>query len=145
MGCIFQGQPAEPSVIISSNGLTPVPGPPGPRGIPGQPGAKGDPGLPGKPGIHGEPGMPGLPGPKGEKGDQSPVGPKGEPGIPGPPGYEGLPGFPGEPGLPGKRVSHRRVEKDCKCFLVHCFCLSTFLSNALRLVHWFLADEHCAN
>lgn len=97
-------------MIISSNGLTPVPGPPG---APGGPGSKGVPGLPGKPGIHGEPGMPGLPGQKGDVGDATKMGPRGEPGIPGPPGHEGLPGAPGDPGLPGQRVSHILQ----KCFL----------------------------
>lgn len=81
-------------------GGTPIAGPPGSRGEPGESmrGPKGDPGQPGDPGASGEPGSPG---PSGSPGSPGPSGSAGEDGTPGSPGPSGEPGSDGAPGADG--------------------------------------------
>lgn len=111
---------------VQGLGATPVAGPPGSRGEPGEsvtgpPGAKGekgDPGLPaptltpspgasgasgapGRTGASGAPGASGSPGAPGAVGATGPVGPAGPQGVPGIQGETGPTGPQGERGEPG--------------------------------------------
>lgn len=100
---------------VQSLGGTPVAGPPGSRGEPGQsivgargpagpPGRQGDPGKP-APTITPSPGPRGPAGPSGAPGADStvpgPTGPPGQDGQDGAPGADGQPGQPGEDGADG--------------------------------------------
>jgi hypothetical protein len=100
---------------VEELGGTPVAGPPGSRGEPGEsvtgpPGPAGPPGddgesVTGPPGPSGSPGRPGRDGTDGASATGAPgvPGPAGSPGAPGPPGESvaGPPGPQGEPGEPG--------------------------------------------
>lgn len=85
-----------------------VTGPPGPRGEPGPagpPGPIGPSGAPGKNGINGtdgQTGIPGSPGTPGETGAPGPAGPAGPAGPPGPQGEPGPAGPQGEQGPAGE-------------------------------------------
>lgn len=94
---------------VQELGASPVAGPPGSRGEPGEsvagpPGEKGDPGEPGPRGPSGAPGPRGTPGDDGQDGADGVAGEPGTDGDSGPtgqPGPAGLPGPQGEPGPQG--------------------------------------------
>lgn len=70
-------------------------GPPGPSGATGKGGASGAPGASGTPGSAGATGPVGAVGPQGAQGEPGPAGPQGEPGAQGPKGDTGDQGPPG--------------------------------------------------
>lgn len=91
---------------VESLGHTPVAGPPGSRGLPGQSvtgpkGNPGDQGLPGERGPSGSPGRAGATGKTGPAGSPGPVGPSGAPGVAGSPGTDGAQGPAGPTGPEG--------------------------------------------
>ncbi|WP_406418077.1 collagen-like protein [Streptomyces sp. NBC_01614] len=71
-------------------------GPPGPSGSPGQEGDDGSPGTPGASGVPGAAGEPGAVGASGAAGPAGPPGPQGEPGPAGPQGEAGADGKDGQ-------------------------------------------------
>lgn len=84
------------------------PGPTGPSGEDGSDGATGGEGPPGSPGPSGDPGTDGSPGQAGAagaNGEAGPPGPQGEPGAAGPAGPEGPAGEQGEQGPTGPAPS----------------------------------------
>jgi hypothetical protein len=97
---------------VEQLGGTPIAGPPGSRGEPGEsvigpPGPPGAPGPSGPPGPSGRPGTDGadgisVTGSPGADGLQGPAGPPGPQGEPGPAGPQGEPGTPGEDGADGQ-------------------------------------------
>jgi len=91
-----RGEPGES--IVGPQGPPGEPGAPGPQGPTGPPGSKGRDGVDGDTGEPGEPGTVGATGPAGPAG---PAGPQGEPGPQGPRGAPGEPGPRGEQGPPG--------------------------------------------
>lgn len=94
---------------VEGLGATPVAGPPGSRGEPGDsvtgppgdPGASGAPGRDGEDGAAGEPGPSGSPGSDGRDGSDGADGKPGAVGPAGPPGPQGEPGPAGPQGAPG--------------------------------------------
>jgi hypothetical protein len=96
---------------VQQLGETPVAGPPGSRGLPGQsvPGPSGPPGPSGAAGAAGADGSPGPSGAPGKAGPAGETGPPGEAGVdgvaqtgaPGTAGEAGPPGAQGEPGPAG--------------------------------------------
>lgn len=85
---------------VQGLGATPVAGPPGSRGDPGE-SVTGPPGEPGAPGSDGEDGADGKPGPSGSPGSDGSDGADGQPGAVGPSGAVGPAGPPGPQGEPG--------------------------------------------
>lgn len=110
---------AATEVLEVTQGIIPIPGPPGaagpagrngetgPKGDKGDTGERGPQGLPGQDGATGPAGKDGQPGPKGDaglpgpKGDVGPTGPKGDTGERGPPGLDGADGQQGPAGQNG--------------------------------------------
>lgn len=85
---------------VEDLGATPVAGPPGSRGEPGD-SVTGPPGPQGETGPTGPPGPSGAPGEDGDTGADGTTGPSGQPGIVGATGPAGPPGPQGEPGPAG--------------------------------------------
>lgn len=90
---------------VERMGGTPIAGPPGSRGEPGEsrPGPRGPQGPPGDTGEPGRTGASGKPGGTGKEGAAGADGADGEPGTDGEPGAAGPPGPQGEPGPAGPR------------------------------------------
>ncbi|GGX99741.1 hypothetical protein GCM10010515_77250 [Streptomyces fructofermentans] len=89
-----RGEPGES--VVGPRGEPGEPGAPGPSGAPGEDGADGDDGTDGTAGEEGTPGTTGVVGPAGPQGEPGPAGPQGEPGPAGADGSDGADGADGQ-------------------------------------------------